>query len=252
MQPGSFTPSELFTHTVPAGVGRIVLIQMSYYGFDNRYLLAALARYPGVFSAVAVVDEQAPGLEATLRELVRQGVRGVRVQPSRGKETDPARFFASPGMTALWRCAAAERLAVCLLVNPGELPAVADVCAKFPDTPVVIDHFGRVGIDGTMREADLQNLCALGRHAQVRVKVSAFYALGRKQPPYTDLVPMIRRVLDAFGPQRLMWASDAPFQVLPPHTYQASLDLVRQRLDFLSPGDRHWLLRKTAEQTYFG
>ena len=34
MKPASFTPEELFKHTKPAGVDRINLIQMSYYGFD--------------------------------------------------------------------------------------------------------------------------------------------------------------------------------------------------------------------------
>ncbi|MFH1265903.1 MAG: hypothetical protein ABIK89_09245, partial [Planctomycetota bacterium] len=35
----SFTPEELFAHARPCGVTRIVLIQMSYYGFDNSYML---------------------------------------------------------------------------------------------------------------------------------------------------------------------------------------------------------------------
>jgi predicted TIM-barrel fold metal-dependent hydrolase len=35
MKPASFTPEELFKHTRPAGVNRVNLIQMSYYGFDN-------------------------------------------------------------------------------------------------------------------------------------------------------------------------------------------------------------------------
>jgi predicted TIM-barrel fold metal-dependent hydrolase len=35
MRPRSFTPEELFKHTRPAGVNRINLIQMSFYGFEN-------------------------------------------------------------------------------------------------------------------------------------------------------------------------------------------------------------------------
>ena len=31
MQPPRFTPEDLFKHTKPAGVDRVVLIQMSYY-----------------------------------------------------------------------------------------------------------------------------------------------------------------------------------------------------------------------------
>ena len=46
------------------------------------------------------------------------------------------------------------------------------------------------------------------------VKVSAFYALGAKQPPYDDLVALIRPVYDAFGAQRLIWASDCPLAAI--------------------------------------
>src|SRR6266542_1461807 len=49
MNPGSFTPEELFKHCKPAGVGRINLIQMSYYGFDNSYMVEMIARHPSVF-----------------------------------------------------------------------------------------------------------------------------------------------------------------------------------------------------------
>ena len=107
-----------------------------------------------------------------------------------------------------------------------------------------------IGVDGIIRDTDVKALCNMARHKKVKVKVSAFYALGRKQPPYDDLIPMIRRLCDAFGPERLMWASDCPFQVVD-HPYAASIELIRERLDFLSAGDKQWLLRKTAEQSYF-
>ena len=48
MQPPSFTPEELFAHCKPEGVERIVLIQMSFYGFDNSYMLDAMRTHPGV------------------------------------------------------------------------------------------------------------------------------------------------------------------------------------------------------------
>ena len=79
------------------------------------------------------------------------------------------------------------------------------------------------------------------------VKVGAFYALGKKTPPYLDLAPLIRRVVQAFGAERCMWESDCPFQVVRDR-YADSVALVRDRLDFLSPDDRDWLLRRTAER----
>ncbi len=97
----------------------------------------------------------------------------------------------------------------------------------------------------------MKALCHLARHKHAHVKVSAFYALGQKKPPYDDLVPMIRRLFDAFGPKRLMWASDSPYQLQGANTYRASIGLVRDRLDFLSKADREWLLAKTAEAVFF-
>ena len=183
-----------------------------------------------------------------MRRLAEQGVRGFRIRPG---EQSPDRWLSGSGMQEMWKCGAEEGLAMCHLIDANYLPSVDQMCQRNPATPVVIDHFARIGIDGRIRQRDVNNLCALARHKNVTVKVSAFYALGKKRPPYTDLSGLIRRVLDAFGPERLMWASDCPFQVEGIHSYGPSVDLVRSGLDFLSPSDRQWLLRKTAERVFF-
>jgi predicted TIM-barrel fold metal-dependent hydrolase len=82
------------------------------------------------------------------------------------------------------------------------------------------------------------------------MKVGAFYALGKKTPPYLDLGPLINRVVEAFGARQCMWESDSPFQVVS-HRYADSIALIRDRLDFLSKDDRNWLLFRTAEETLF-
>lgn len=246
MRPASFTPDELFRHAKPAGVGRVVLIQMSFYGFDNRYMLDSIKNYPGVFSGVAVIDDTAADTAAEMRRLAPLGVRGFRILP---RDLRPDRWLAGAGMKTMWQAGAQQGLAMCCLVNPEALPAIDRMCEQHPETPVVIDHFARIGIDGAIRDEQVTQLCRLARHKQTAVKVSAFYALGKKQPPYHDLLPMTRRLLDAFGPERLMWASDCPFQVVD-QPYAASIALIREGLQ-LSPGDRDWLLRRTAERVFF-
>ena len=62
---------------------------------------------------------------------------------------------------------------------------------------------------------------------------------------------MIRRLFEAYGPDRLMWASDSPYQLTEPNSYGASVAVVRDRLDFVSESDRAKLLRTTAESTFF-
>jgi predicted TIM-barrel fold metal-dependent hydrolase len=248
MQPPSFTPEELLAIARPAGVGRVVLIQMSFYGFDNRYMLDAIREHPGVFRGVAIIDEHEPNVVATMRKLKEQGVRGFRLY---GWKPPYETWLASEGMARMWKAGAELGMAMCGLVNPEALGPLDAMCEKYPETPVVIDHFGRVGVDGEIRKADLDMLCRIARHKNANVKVSAYYALGKKVAPYTDLGPMIKRLVDAYSPQRLMWASDCPYQVQNGHKYVDSIELIRSKLDFLSESDRAWILRRTAERVYF-
>ena len=248
LAPLSFTPEELFKLAEPVGVGRVVLIQHSvYHLFDNSYLIDCAKRMPGRFSIVGMVDEREAHPDKTMTDLLPHGVRGLRITP---KVSGP-KWLDSPGMAALWKAGGESGQAMCCLIDAADLPGVAAMCAKHPQTPVVIDHFARIGVDGTIRDREVAELCALARHKRTHVKLSAYYALGKKMPPHDELLPMIRRVLDAFGPERCMWASDAPYQIGPPNTYEASIALIRDRLGSISAGDREWLLRKTAEKVFF-
>jgi len=249
LDPPSFTTEELLKTATPHGVSRVVLIQHHrYYGWDNSYMTDAAMKHPGRFRVVGMVDDTKPKPDAAMKRLLKRKVTGFRITSwIRGKE----KWLDGPGMQAMWKCAAETRQPMCCLIDTADLPAVDKMCRKHPDTPVVIDHFARIGVDGKIREADVKRLCGFAKHKHVFVKISAYYALGKKKPPYLDLVPMIRRVFEAFGPQRLMWASDCPYQLGGKNTYAASIRLVKDRLDFTTKADREWLLRKTAGTVYF-
>ncbi len=248
LAPASFTAEELLQVAKPENVDRVVLIcHHPYYGFNNRYLLDTATRYPDKFRIVGALDEKQPQVDARMRDLLKQRVTGFRISPLVSGEA----WLDSPGMDAMWRTAADTKQAMCCLINPEHLPQVAKMCEKHRSTPVVIDHFARIGTSGDIKREDLDRLCGLTRFDTVSVKISAYYALGKKQPPYHDLVPMIKRLFETFGPQRLMWASDSPYQLQDGHTYRASIALVRDHLNFVSPEERAWILRGTAEKVFF-
>lgn len=249
MRPKSFTAEELLATCRPEGVGRVNLIQMSFYGFDNRYMLDAIARDPDRFVGTAVIDPLAPHPDRAMAELEPRGVRAFRILPRHSK-LPPARWLEPEGYKAMFARAARSGQALSCLIDPDGFAQVDWICHAFPDAPVLIDHLGRIGADGTIRAADVEALCALAKHPKVYVKVGAFYALGRKTPPYLDLAPLIRRVVQAFGARRCLWESDCPFQVVE-HSYADSIALVQDRLVFLTPEDKEWLLRRTAEQLLF-
>ncbi|MBS0202084.1 MAG: amidohydrolase family protein [Planctomycetes bacterium] len=251
LKPPSFTDDELMAIARPEGVGRVVLIQHSvYHLFDNSYLVDAVRRHPRMFRIVGMVDDHQADAGAAMKKLLPQGVTGFRITPFIRKE-QPEKWLQTAGMQDMWKTGSETRQAMCCLINPEQLPGVDAMCERYPDTPVVIDHFARIGVDGQMRDADIKLLTRLARHKQTSVKISAFYALGDKKPPHLELIPMIKQLYDAFGPQRLMWASDSPYQIQGVNNYKASISLVRDKLDFASAEDRQWLLRKTAEKVFF-
>jgi predicted TIM-barrel fold metal-dependent hydrolase len=247
MKPRTFLPEDILRQARANGVNRVVLIQMSYYRFDNSYMLDTIRQQPKVFRGVAIVDWNSNQPDRKMRELKTQGVRGFRIYPGAARAEN---WLDGDGFASMFECAAKERLTICPLIPPGALPALSRQCLKYPETPVAIDHIARIGAAGPIREEDVTALCELARYPKVKVKVSAFYALGAKKPPHLDLASMIRRLYDAFGPKRLIWASDCPFQ-LDNETYKDSISLIADRLDFLSTDDKDWMLRRSAEESFF-
>lgn len=248
MQPPSFTPEELLAECSPHGVDRIVLIQMSFYKFDNSYMLDVMDERPGVFGGVAIIDDSASEVKGEMDALKARGVRGFRLYTTK---ENVEKWHGSPGVLQMWEHGAEAGLSMCLLADPDSLPGVKVMCQRFPDTPVVIDHFARIGMRGPVDQGELDQLKALAEFENVSVKVSAFYALGKKAAPYTDLEDMIKQLRDAYGADRLMWASDAPFQVVEPHAYGPSVALIRDHCNFLSAEEKTAILRTTAERIFF-
>jgi predicted TIM-barrel fold metal-dependent hydrolase len=247
MESRRFLPDEILAVARPSGVSRIVLVQMSYYGTDNRYMLDVIKGAPETFRGIAVIDHLSPDCHAEMRHLAAAGVRGFRI--SQGVH-DPASWLQTGAYDCIFEGAAREGLAVCPLIDPGALTDLAKICSRFPATPIVIDHMARIGMAAPIQKDQIEQLCEIAHFPEVRVKVSAFYALGNKRPPHLDLADLVQRLCETYGPRRLLWGSDCPFQ-LASESYEDSIALVRDRLPFLSSEDRQWLLCRTTEEIFF-
>src|SRR4051812_44889483 len=166
MKPPSFTADELLAHCRPAGVGRVNLIQMSYYQFDNTYMLEQIRIHPERFVGTAIVDPLGPDPGRAMRELLLRGVRAFRIQPKYSR-LPPARWLEPAGYDAMFATAAQTRQALSCLIDPDGFPEVDRMCRKHPGATVIVDHLGRVGVDGTVRDADVAALCDLARHPKL-------------------------------------------------------------------------------------
>jgi len=256
VQPKSFGIGEFFEVTRPEGVTRVVGIGHNvHFGTDARYLVDLMKARPGQVAVQAYVDLNADPTKQ-MADLKAQGVAAFRVVL-----LDPWKDYLpeSHPIFRAYEFAGMQRLVVCPLTNASWLAQLDRLSQTFPATTVVIDHFARIGIEGFLQQPpvpseinpqDVANLVKLARHPLVNVKISAYYALGHHTPPYDDMIPFIKQLIQAYGPERLMWGSDSPYQLAPGQGYRASIALIRDRLDVTVP-DREWLLRKTAERVYF-
>lgn len=248
VNPPSYSPDDLAESQKGTGVKRTVLIQMSFYEFDNSYMLDVINAEPKRFSGVAIVDETQDNVAQKMKGLAERGVRGFRLYafPDRVKTWDT-----SEGIQTMWRTGAAENLAMCCLTDPASLGMIHKICSQHPDTTVVIDHFARIGMKGEIDPSQLDQLLALSQFPNTYVKTSAFYALGKKAPPHTELGPMIHKLRDEFGADRLIWGSDCPYQVQGENNYEASVDLITKKLPFLKESEIQSLMQGTAQKLFF-
>lgn len=246
--PESFPPETLLKLCEPEFVRRILLIQMSFFGFDNSYMLDCIKKRPKQFRGVAIIDHDSANVSDQMRELKDRGVRGFRLYAN---SENVKTWENNRGIDEMFTTAAKTRQAICLLSDPEVLPAIDGMATKYPNTRIVIDHFSRIGMKGPVNEKDLEKLCNLAKHRKIYVKTSAFYALGEKQPPYKDLLPLIQKLRDAFSANRLMWGSDCPYQVQGTHTYKASISLIASQPEFLSEIEMKAILGRTADELFF-
>jgi predicted TIM-barrel fold metal-dependent hydrolase len=257
VQPKSFGIGEFFEVARPEGVTRVVGIGHGpHFGTDARYLVDLMKARPGQVAVQAQVDLNAPDPTQHMAALKAQGVGAFRVVL-----LDPWNDYLPENhpIFRVYEFAGMQRLVVCPLTNASWLAQLDRLSKTFPGTSIVIDHFARIGIEGFLQQPpvpsmikpeEVANLVKLARYPLVNVKISAYYALGRHTPPYDDMIPFIKELIRAYGPERLMWGSDSPYQLAPGQGYGASIALIRDRLD-VTVADREWLLRKTAERVYF-
>ncbi|MEV7598401.1 amidohydrolase family protein [Kitasatospora sp. NPDC089797] len=179
------------------GIGGAVLVQPSFLGARNDFLLDCLARHPARFRAVVVLDQDRIHRPEALAPLAVDGVVGARLNLIGRPVPDLTRPH--------WRPLAARLAAhgghLEVHAAGGQWPALAPALRTWP-SPVVIDH---LGLPGTHGDADRTVLDLAGRD-HVWIKVSAPYRCAPGQAGR-----MLRRVLAEAGHHRLLWGSDWPW-----------------------------------------
>jgi predicted TIM-barrel fold metal-dependent hydrolase len=199
------------------GVDRAVVVPLSHH---DEYLADCLRRHPGRFAAIGVQPAGASDVDAYRRRRETVGLQGLRLfelgDPS---AADPEQLDCFPLLTELARCG--DKL---WFYGGEEQTALLDrVLGVLPELTVVVNHLGywpsgfhadergRPRFTGRYTAEGLVAVGSLARFPRVHVLLAGLYAFAAEPWPYADLRPVTEGLLAAFGPGRLLLASDFPW-----------------------------------------
>ena len=183
------------------GLERVVVVQPTSYGADNRCTMDCVAKLGDQARAVVVVDQTAD--DAELERLTAAGARGIR-------------FHMLPGGALPWSIL--EEMAarvqtfgwhVQLQLDGRELLERQAMLQRLPGA-LVIDHVGKFLEPVTPDHAAFQCLLRLLDTGRVWIKLSAPYETSRVGPPDYDDVGVLAKALVQAAPERMLWASNWP------------------------------------------
>jgi predicted TIM-barrel fold metal-dependent hydrolase len=88
---------------------------------------------------------------------------------------------------------------------------------------------------------------ALAKYPNVSVKLSNLPNSSLEPYPYKDLTPHIKRVFDAYGPQRCHWGTDAT-NGQARGSWRQRLTHFTETIDFISESDKDWVLGRSIQE----
>jgi predicted TIM-barrel fold metal-dependent hydrolase len=237
--PEPFTIEKLVPLMDEAGVDRVVVVPPSWPGDRNDYGLEAARRYPERFRVMGRIPLEKPESAALLPAWKQQpGMAGVRLT-----FLGPQAAWASDG-TADWFWPAAEKAGLPVyFFAPGNGAAFAPIAERHPGLTLIIDHMN-LSLDvkkNNQIDSALAQTVALAKYPNVSCKVSAVPGLSSEPYPFRDVAPYVKRVFDAFGPQRCYWGTDMT-NSFAKATYRQRVTHFTEMLDFLSEDDKDWVM----------
>ncbi|MFC5267256.1 amidohydrolase family protein [Kribbella qitaiheensis] len=246
-----YTPDDLRTELAAAGVDGTVLIQSVDEPAENDRLAAYAVDASFVHAVVGWLPLSDP--IAARAELARQRnpyLRGVRCLIAR----DPLDWLTKPDSVELFRELAEAGLSWDVVpVTAAQTAAVTELAHAVPELRIIVDHLGRPPLDSGGWEPWAGQLRQLAECPGIALKVSLGIDLLTALPRWPDdeLDPFLRWVVDCFGAERLMLASNWPV-VLLRADYQTAWSSLRGSVEHLldDPNDLAAVLGGTAAHFY--
>ncbi|MFF8617491.1 amidohydrolase family protein [Streptomyces sp. NPDC015350] len=246
-----FTLADLEPEARAAGVRATVLVQTITVPEETPEFLALAHDSDLVAGVVGWCDLTAPDVADTLAALreLPGGDRLVGIRHQVQGEPDPD-WLLRPDVRRGLRAVADAGLVYDLVVRAHQLPATVRAAALLPELTFVLDHAGKPPVATGELGPWADDLRALAARPNTVCKLSGLVTEADVRSwTVRDLRPCADTVLDAFGPDRLMFGSDWPVCRLAA-TYQEVVDTARTLIGDLGEDERTRVLATTAERVY--
>jgi predicted TIM-barrel fold metal-dependent hydrolase len=235
------------------GVTHCILVQVIHHGWDNSYVADCVTAHPKRLRGHGLIDPTDPNVAAKLEYWVRErGLAGMRFSPLYYKGRDD--WMTSAAHHATWKKAEQLGAIFNFFITTPQLPKLEVMIQRYPGTRVIVDHLGQLDLKAADPEPELRHLLALARYPNVWVKVSELTSVSRSgKYPFTDAYPWVKRVHDAFGPDRLLWGTGYPGATRADFrrpTLADELILVREKIPFFTASDREKILGTNAAKLW--
>jgi len=209
---------ELFEGVMqPLGVGGSVVVQACHSVEETEWLLDLAEASSAILGVVGWLPLASPELPQLLERFAgRTKLKGIRhiVQD----EPDPD-FLLGEAFNAGAAALGAKGLVYDILIYESQMPHAIEFVRRHPGQSFVLDHCGKPKLGGEPGASNFTSWCrgihALAREENVSCKVSGLATQTCHETwCLEDLRPCLDTVLEAFGPHRLMAASDWPVCLL--------------------------------------
>ncbi len=225
-----------------AGVDFAVVVHPEPYQDDHRYLTYCLEtggkRLKGTCLFFSDRPDSAEMMPAIVKTLPIVAARIHAYAPDR---LPP---FGKPELRAFWKRIADLGIAVQLHFEPRHAPGFEPLIREFKETTAIIDHLGRP-LQGTPEEHEV--VVRWSRFPNTVMKLSAFQP--DTQYPHRDIAPIIRRLADAYGADRMIYGggfgSDATAE-----SYRAARGKASSYISHFSAADQAKVLGGTAARLF--
>lgn len=233
------------------GVERAVLVQVLNTAGETRELLLQARHDKRVAGVVGWLDLAAPGVARRLAGLRAcpggESLVGIRHQAL--AERAPAGWLEQPVVQSGLRDLAGHGLAYDLMFLPQHVDAVTRTVRAQEDLTFVLDHLGKPPVSTGVLTPWATGIRRLARSPNVVCKLSGMVTLAGSGWTVRDLRPYAQTVLEAFGPERLLFGSDWPVSLLAapyPDVIRTCAELVAE----LTPHEQAQIFTTTATRVY--